>query len=82
VGNGVAQERSPIVAEDPYTACAHQLALTPDLVRQLLADHSPTEDGFCRGHDGHPHRHPCSIRRLAELARAHATGTGGLRTSA
>ncbi len=70
------------MAEDPYTACAEQLARTPILVRQLLADHSPTEDGWCRGHDGHQERHPCSIRRLAELARAHAAANGRLRTPA
>jgi len=70
------------VADDPYTACAEQLALTPGLVQRLLADHAPTEDGWCRGHDGHQERHPCSIRRLAELARAHATANGRLRTPA
>jgi hypothetical protein len=70
------------VAEDPYTACAEQLARTPELVGRLLVDHSPTEDGWCRGHDGHQERFPCSIRRLAELARAHATTTGRLRTPA
>jgi hypothetical protein len=56
------------VAEDPFTACAEQLATTPRLVRQLLHDHAPTEDGWCQAHDGHAERHPCSIRRLAELA--------------
>ncbi|MCO1658332.1 hypothetical protein [Pseudonocardia humida] len=70
------------MAEDPYTACAEQLALTPGLVRQLLVDHAPTEDGWCQGHHGHHERHPCSIRRLAEMARAHATANGRLRTPA
>jgi hypothetical protein len=59
------------VAEDPFTACAEQLASTPHLVRKLLEDHTPTGDGWCRAHDGHAERHPCSIRQLAELARAH-----------
>ena len=70
------------MAEDPYTECAQQLALTPALVHQLLVDHSPTEDGRCQGHDGTHEQHPCSIRRLAELARAHASATGRLRTPA
>ena len=59
------------MAEDPFTAFAVQLAATPKLVRQLLEDHTPTPDGWCRAHDGHSERHPCSIRRLAELATAH-----------
>lgn len=59
------------MAEDPFTACAEQLAATPKLVRQLLEDHTPTPEGWCRAHDGHAERHPCSIRRLAELANAH-----------
>jgi hypothetical protein len=67
------------VAEDPFTACAEQLARTPALVHQLLVDHSPDEDGSCRAHDGH---HPCAIRRLAELARSRAAGAGRLRAPA
>ena len=63
--------KGDIVAADPFTACAEQLATTPHLVRKLLEDHTPTEDGWCRAHDGHAERHPCSIRQLAELARAH-----------
>ncbi len=59
------------MAGDPFTACAEQLAATPRLVRQLLEDHVATVDGWCRAHDGHAERHPCSIRQLAELARAH-----------
>lgn len=59
------------MAGDPFTACAEQLSTTPRLVRQLLDDHVPTSDGWCRAHDGRADRHPCSIRRLAELARAH-----------
>jgi hypothetical protein len=59
------------VAGDPFTACAEQLSTTPRLVRQLLDDHVPTTDGWCRAHNGHAERHPCSIRQLAELARAH-----------
>ena len=69
------------MAGDPYTACAEQLALTPGLVRRLLVDHSPTEDGWCR-HAGQHEQHPCSIRRLAELAWAHAGACGRLRTPA
>ena len=61
------------MADDPFTACAEQLAATPTLVRQLLEDHTPRPDGWCRAHDGHGERHPCSIRRLAELASAHLT---------
>lgn len=60
------------MAEDRFTACAEQLAHTPQLVRQLLEDHSPTPDGWCRAHDTHAERHPCAIRQLAELARAYA----------
>jgi hypothetical protein len=59
------------VASDPFTECAEQLAATPGLVRRLLEDHAPTPDGWCRAHDGHAEPYPCSIRRLAELARAH-----------
>jgi hypothetical protein len=70
------------VAEDPFTACAEQLALTPHLVRRLLDDHSPTEDGWCRGHDTHQQRHPCSIRTLAEVARTCAIAAPRLRTPA
>jgi len=70
------------VAGDPYTACAEELALTPRLVRQLLADHSPTADGWCRAHDGHQERHPCSIRTLAEFARAHAAARPRMSKSA
>ena len=72
------------MADDPFTACAEQLAATPKLVRQLLEDHTPTSDGWCRAHDGHAERHPCSIRRLAELAYTHlaalerARGRGGV----
>lgn len=56
------------MADDPFTACAEQLATTPKLVRRLLEDHMPNSDGWCRAHDGHAERHPCSIRRLAEIA--------------
>jgi hypothetical protein len=59
------------VTDDPFTACAEQVAATPNLVRQLLVDHTPTPDGWCQAHDGHAERHPCSIRRLAELASAY-----------
>jgi hypothetical protein len=53
---------------DRFTACADQLATSPDLVAQLLAEHTPTADGWCRSHSAHPERYPCSIRRLAEMA--------------
>lgn len=59
------------MTQDRYTACAEQLAMTPELVNQLLIDHAPDRDGWCRAHDAHGERHPCSIRQLAELARAH-----------
>lgn len=65
------QARRPIVAEDLYTGCAEQVAASPELVRRLLRDHVPTTEGWCRVHGAHPERHPCSIRRLAELAREH-----------
>jgi hypothetical protein len=68
--------------QDPYTACAEQLALAPRLVHQLLTDHRPDEDGWCRAHDGHHDRHPCSIRTLAEFARARAVADHHLRSSA
>lgn len=51
-----------------FTACAEQLAGTPELVTRLLNDHAPTPQGWCRSHYAHPERHPCSIRVLAELA--------------
>lgn len=60
------------MAEDVFTACAELLTATPELVTQLLIDHAPDPEGWCRAHDVHRERHPCSIRRLAELARAHA----------
>jgi hypothetical protein len=53
---------------DPYTECAQQLALDPDLVQRLLDDHAPRADGWCLAQGGHHQRHPCSIRSLAELA--------------
>lgn len=53
---------------DPFTACALQLAVTPELVLRLLVDHTPTTDGQCRATGCHD-SFPCSIRRLAELAR-------------
>lgn len=56
------------MARDLFTECAEQLAATPDLVTQLLAEHVANADGWCRSHNAHPERHPCSIRRLAELA--------------
>lgn len=56
------------MARDLFTECAEQLAASPDLVATLLAQHTPTADGWCRSHNVHPERHPCSIRRLAELA--------------
>ena len=59
------------MTDDPFTAFAEQLAATPNLVRRLLEDHTRTPDGWCQAHDGHAERHPCSIRRLAELATAH-----------
>lgn len=60
------------MAEDLYTGCAEQLAVSPELVHQLLRDHVPDADGWCRGHSIHLEMHPCSIRRLAELARNYA----------
>lgn len=66
-------QRRPVVAKDLYTGCAEQLAMSPRLVGQLLDDHVPTPDGWCRDHGAHPERHPCSIRRLAELARTYVT---------
>lgn len=53
---------------DAFTACAKQLAGTPELVIRLLNDHTPTPQGWCRLHHAHPERHPCSIRVLAETA--------------
>lgn len=58
------------MAKDLFTECAEQLAASPDLVAQLLTEHSPRADGWCRGHSAHRERFPCSIRRLAELAAA------------
>jgi hypothetical protein len=64
------------VGKDLFTACAEQLS--PELVTQLLTEHTATADGWCRSHNVHPERHPCSIRRLAELAMAtvHPTAVG------
>lgn len=56
------------MAKDLFTECAEQLASSPDLVSELLAAHGPTAAGWCRAHEAHPERHPCSIRLLAELA--------------
>lgn len=56
------------MAKDLFTECADLLATSPELVAQLLAEHTPTPDGRCRCHSAHPERYPCSIRRLAELA--------------
>ncbi|WP_300013674.1 hypothetical protein [Pseudonocardia sp.] len=56
---------------DLYTECAAELAASPDLVASLLTEHRATSDGWCRSHNVHPERHPCSIRRLAELAAGH-----------
>jgi hypothetical protein len=56
------------MGQDRYTECAEELAASPDLVDRLLAEHVPTAEGWCRSHNAHPERHPCSIRRLAELA--------------
>lgn len=58
--------------DDLHTRCAEQLAVSPMLVRRLLDQHVPTGDGWCREHGSHPERHPCSIRRLAELAAFYA----------
>ncbi|MCW2721654.1 hypothetical protein [Pseudonocardia sp.] len=66
-------------AEDLYTGCAEQLAVSPELVERLLHDHVPTADGWCRGHDIHLEPHPCSIRRLAEMARNYAADRPGVR---
>lgn len=68
------------MAEDLFTGCAEQLAVSPELVRQLLADHVSTADGWCREHGAHPERHPCSIRRLAELATSYSTELRGAGT--
>jgi hypothetical protein len=65
------------VAKDVFAACAEQLARTPDLIERILEDHLPTPGGWCRAHNVHPERHPCSIRQLAELARR----SGGDRVS-
>lgn len=56
------------MARDLFTECAEQLAASPDLIATLLSEHTPTADGWCRSHNVHPERHPCSIRRLAEIA--------------
>jgi hypothetical protein len=60
------------VADDLFTGCAEQLAVSPGLVEQLLRDHGPTPDGWCRQHENHHEQHPCSIRRLAEMASSYA----------
>ncbi|MBW0115326.1 hypothetical protein [Pseudonocardia abyssalis] len=66
------------MAKDLFTECAAQLAVSPDLVAQLLAEHSPGVDGWCRGHSAHRERFPCSIRRLAELAATGGTPVQGV----
>ncbi len=58
--------------EDLYLGCAEQLSASPGLVAQLLRDHQPDAAGWCGVHDTRPERHPCSIRRLAELAAGYA----------
>lgn len=59
-----------MVAKDLYTGCAEQLALTPELVGQLLDDHVADPDGWCQENGSRHERYPCSIRQLAELAQA------------
>lgn len=59
--------RSEVI--DGFAACAAEIAAAPDLVRRILEAHRPDADGWCRAHDAHRERHPCSIRTLAELAR-------------
>lgn len=70
----MAEATTPLAAQEPFAACAAQLARTPQLVRRILETHVPTGEGWCRAHEAHRERHPCSIRRLAELA-----GTADLR---
>lgn len=60
------------MANDLFIGCAEQLATSPDLVGRLLDVHAPSPDGWCTAHQLHPERHPCSIRRLAELAASYA----------
>ena len=60
------------MVDDLYTGCAEQLAVSPVLVEALLHDHLPDADGWCSGHAAHTELHPCSIRRLAEMARNYA----------
>lgn len=60
------------MAKDLFIGCAEQLATSPDLVERLLDVHTSTADGWCTGHQIRPERHPCSIRRLAELAAGYA----------
>ncbi len=66
------------MARDLYTECAAELAASPDLVATLLTEHRATSEGWCRSHNAHPERHPCSIRRLAELAAGRETDPGVL----
>lgn len=60
------------MAKDLFIGCAEQLATSPDLVERLLDVHTSTADGWCQGHQTRPERHPCSIRRLAEMAAGYA----------
>lgn len=60
------------MSDDLYLGCAEQLSASPGLVARLLHDHQPGGDGWCRAHARRPERHPCSIRRLAELAAGYA----------
>jgi len=64
------------MARDLFTECADQIAASPALVAQLLAEHTTTSEGWCRCHSVHPERYPCSIRRLAELAAGRAATPG------
>jgi len=60
------------MSDDLYLGCAEQLSVSPGLVQRLLQDHQPDGAGWCRAHERRPERHPCSIRRLAELAAGYA----------
>lgn len=52
-----------------FVTAALELADTPELVDRLIQTHVPGPNGYCRAHDAHRERHPCSIRRLADMAR-------------
>ena len=65
------------MANDAFIARAEQLALDPDLVRQVLVAHPSDEHSRCRAHHSRRESHSCSIRSPAGVAALHRTPSSG-----